>query len=221
MKKIISLLFFLTINILVYSQSEYPLSLTIHKNSNWDVKVDTIKETKFDHTKISIYQKRERKVNFDSIFRSKVKAFPQSISLTDSCYVLKGLEKDIKLCRGKPSVEKHWSDFKLIDIKNDYFIFYEYGYEWWNIISFKPSTREYYATFHPPIFISDDLVYSFGNYYAEGQFQIIDNKNNRYFGFETFNWELIGLYRIDKTFYVEFANNAFRKNKKYLSITYN
>ncbi len=204
----------------MHSQSKYPSFLTIHKNSNWNIKVDTISESKFDYSKVQKYNPQESKINWDSILKLKAMEFPESISLTDSCAILNGFNKKIQLCQRRPPNERQWTDFKLFDIKNDYLTFNKSGYEWWNIISFNPSTRKYYSTFHLPVFINSDLVYSYGNYYAEGQFQIIDNKNNRYFGFETFNWELTKLYKIDTLFYIELINNKSRSKKRYLRLTY-
>jgi hypothetical protein len=130
------------------------------------------------------------------------------------------LDKNIKLYKRRPLDHRQQSGFKLSDINNDYLIFIESGYEWRNFIAFNPSTKEYFETQNAPIFINKNIIYSYGNYYAEGQFQIFDKKHNRYYGFETYNWELSNLYRDNNTFFIELTSNASFKKKKYLRLTY-
>jgi len=218
MKKTILTLLLIFITFLVHSQSKYPLSVNIKKDSNWNLKIDTITAESFYHSKAHKFN--FPKVNSDSILRSKAIEYKESITLTDSCCVLKGSNKTIELCNSRPKDDRQWTNFEFCFVENDYLIFYESGYEWWSYTIYNPLTREYANTSEFPIFINNDIFYSYGNYHTEGQFDLVDIKNNRYFKTDFFNWELKNLYRIKKTFYLELESNDSIQEYKYLSIKY-
>ncbi len=214
--QIIILLF---INVTIYSQSKHLSFLTIDKKSNWNIVVDTISKSKFDTAKM-LTNNKDNKTDWDFVLKSKATAYPESIQLNDSCCILTGLDKTIRLCKKRPENDRKWSNFSLYDVTNDYLIFIESGYEWWDFIAFNPLTKEYFFTQHIPIFINENIIYSYGNYYAEGQFQIFDRKYKKYYGFDTFNWELSKLYIEDSVFYIELTSNKSFKEKKYLKLMY-
>ncbi|TGV01480.1 hypothetical protein [Flavivirga rizhaonensis] len=218
MKKTIQTILLFFITLLVYSQSKYPLSISIKKGSNWDLKVDTIAKSLFDHSKVHKFN--FPKINQDSILKSKAITYPESITMSDFCYILKGIDKNIELCKRRLSDDRQWTDFEFCFTENNYLIFKEIGYESWNYIVYNPQTRLYSFTSGIPIFIDKDLFYSYGNRYIEGMFELVDIKNNKSYRIDTFNWELKNLYKINTTFHLELVSNDSYHEHKYLSISY-
>lgn len=221
MTKTICICFFISMNFSIYSQSKYSLKLKIHEQTNWQVIFDTIPASQFDNSKQSELSYGTAIEQHDSILKSITREFPKTIMQKDSCLVLRGVDRDLKLCKTKPFEVRKSTDYRLFNIKDQFLIFEQVGYESQRFVTFNPTTQEYFITAHLPIFINKNLVYSFGNYYTEGQFQIINNKNNKYFGFETFNWKLTRFYKSDNTFIIELISNHSAKEKKYLRIEYN
>jgi hypothetical protein len=197
------------------SPREYPFRLTLREGSNWNLRVDSVTNTEFDQSKREVY--REMKINGDSLIGALSKMFKETIALTDSCCIFKGWDKDLKMCRRRPANEKEWTGFDAVDYDHGYLVVMESGYESWSYISFNPITRRYVYTSNEPRFITDDLIYSAGNYYTEGEFQINDVKQNKYFGFDSFGWELTGFYRQENSILMEFSSP---ENKKYLKVSF-
>lgn len=200
----------------LYSFSPQPFRLTVHQESNWTPQIDSINEVEFAQEKK--YKFQEQDIDGDSLVNVLSTKFKNAIALTDSCCTLKGFDKDLKVCRKKAGDSREWSNYEGIGYENGYLIILKSGYEWWDYISFNPITKKYFYTSNLPHFTNDSLIYSAGNYYAEGQFQIIDTKQNKYFGFESFNWELKGFYREKESFFLEFESSS---NKRYLKVTFN
>jgi hypothetical protein len=197
------------------SPREYPFRLTLREGSNWNLKVDSVADAEFDQSKSEVY--REMKTNGDSLLGAFSEMFKETITLTDSCCIFKGWDKDLKMCRRRPVNEKEWIGFDAVDYNHGYLVVMEWAYESWSYISFNPTTRRYVYTSNEPRFITDDLIYAAGNYYTEGEFQISDLKQNKYFGFDSFNWQLTGFYRQENSILMEFSS---RKNKKYLRVSF-
>jgi hypothetical protein len=195
---------------------DYPFQLTVHEGSNWKIKIDSVTDKDFDQGRKEKHQ--EKKVNGDSLISTFPEKFKNIIVLTDSCCILKGLDKDLKVCRRRPGNDREWTGYDGVDYDRGFLILMEWGYETWSYISFNPITRQYIYTSNEPRFIDNNLIYSAGNYYAEGQFQIANLEEDKYFGFEAFNWELTGFYRYESSILMEFTS---RKKKKYLKATFN
>jgi hypothetical protein len=145
---------------------EYSFHLTIHEGSNWNLKIDSVTDKEFDQTKKEVY--REKKINGDSLISIFSEKFKDVIILSDSCCILKGLDKELKACRKKPSNDREWTGYHGMDYDHGFLILMEWGYESWSYISFNPITRQYIYTSNEPRFIENNLIYSAGNYYAEG-----------------------------------------------------
>jgi hypothetical protein len=199
----------------------------VNEESNWAIRIDTVSDTLFDKTKA--FHHSEPRVNKDSLLKSIAVEFPDRVVLKDSCVILKavdkeGADKDIVICRRKATNDVTAEDYHVHGFMNDFLVVMKMGYESWSFVAFNPATRKYFSTFNEPVFIDDSkdngVVYSYGNYYAEGQFEIMDLGRKRYFGFETFNWELSGLYREGSKFYLEFTSNYGPKTSKYLRLDY-
>ncbi|CAM1374588.1 hypothetical protein [Tenacibaculum xiamenense] len=192
----------------------------IHKNSNWKISIETISFEEFN----AIYKPPPptvEKMNWNPslILAQKVKNFSKTIVLKDSCCFLNTKNKTIKLCNSKPEDDRKISNFELIDIHNDFLIFMQSGYEWWNFIGFNPTTKSYFYTQNDPIFINKHTIYSYGNYYGEGQFDIQNLNKNLYFAFDTFNWELSALCKEENVFYLKLTNNTYDRIQKYFKLT--
>jgi hypothetical protein len=198
------------------SAPNYPFRLTVHEGSNWNLKIDSITDKEFDQDKKQVYH--DKKLNGDSLLTVFAEKFKDVIILTDSCCILKGLDEDVKVCRRQPNNDREWTGYEGIDYDHGFLILMESGYESWSFISFNPITRQCTYTSNEPFFIDNNLIYSADNYYAEGQFQIINLKENKHFGFESFNWELTGSYRQENSILMEFTSHM---NKKYLRVTFN
>jgi hypothetical protein len=182
------------------------------------LKIDSITEREFDHEKKKVYQ--ESKINGDSLINVLSEKFKNVIILADSCCILKGQDKDLKVCRRRPRDDHGWTGYDGIDYVHGFLILREWGYESWSYISFNPITKQYIYTSNEPCFIDNNLVFSAGNYYAEGQFQIIDIEGRRYFGFDCYEWELTGFYQEGTKFFMEFTQNRRPKEHKYLTAEY-
>jgi hypothetical protein len=194
----------------------YPFRLTVHEGSNWNLEIDSVTENEFDQNKKEIHH--EDKAKGDSLIITFSERFKNEIILTDSCCILKGLDKYLKVCRRRPTNDREWTGYDGVDYDHGFLILMEWGYESWSYISFNPVTRQYIYTSNEPRFIDNNLIYAAGNYYAEGQFQIANLKEHKYFGFEAFNWELTAFYRQESSILMEFTS---RTKKKYLRVTLN
>jgi hypothetical protein len=204
-----------------------PLELRVYERSNWIIRIDTISDTLFNKTKALRHS--EAPVNKDSLLKSIAGQFPDRIILRDSCCILKavdeeGVDKDIHICRREATNDFTGQGYQVHGFMNGFLVIMEMGYEDWSFVAFNPATRKYFSTFNEPVFIDDSkdngVVYSYGNYYNEGQFEIKDLRRKRYFGFETFHWELSGLYLEGTKFYMEFTSNHRSKIRKYLRLDY-
>lgn len=206
------------VGFLSQSQTRHPLHLSIREGSNWTIKVDSIPKELFDKTRTLRY--RENRINKDSLLRAKTEEFPDRIVWIDSCLILKSIDGDIRLCNHKPKDEKAWTGFEAYGVTKDYLVVMQSGYESWSYISFNTTTRKSFHTSNEPIFIDNGLIYSYGNYYSHGQFQVIDTNRDRHFGFDTFDWELIALYHDKASFFLEFTPKWGPKEYKYLRLDY-
>ncbi len=218
---IIILLFLFSFNLKSFGQEiKLDTIFKIHKKSNWKISIETISFEEFD----AMYNPPPptvEKLNWNPplILAQKTIEFSETIALKDSCCFLNGKNTTIKLCNSKPEDNRKISSFELIDIQNDFLIFMKSGYESRSFISFNPTTKSYFYTQNSPTFINKYTVYSYGNYYGEGEFDIQNINQNLYFGFDTFNWDLSDLYRKDNVFYLELTNNTFYGTRKYFKLT--
>lgn len=203
--------------LLINAQYLTPFKLQIDKKSNWNIKIDTISEIEGKKTKPLIYQ--ENQIDSDSLLRSISTKFPKNIIRKDSCLVLIGENSPIEICITKPKDEKSWGGFRAYNFINGYLILSIVGYESEEYLCFNPISKKYFYSTNVPIFINNEIVYSYGNYYGDGQFQIFDLEKNIFFGFELFDWELTKFYKEGSQFYFELVSR-FKKTKKYLKLDY-
>lgn len=194
------------------------MHLSIHEGSNWIISVDTIREIMFDGSKA--FLARENRIDKDSLLKANFVKFPNRIIVKDSCLILKGNDKDIKVCRHRSGNEREWTGYDAHDFVNGYLVVMKSAYESSDFISFNPVTRKYFHTSNEPVFISKEMVYAYGNDHGEGQFQIIDIGRNRHFGFDAFGWQLTRFYKEGTIFYMELVSNHGLKTTKYLKLDY-
>lgn len=204
-------------SLLIHAQYSTPFNLQIDKRSNWDIKIDTISEIEGKKTKPLIYQ--ENQIDSDSLLRSMSSKFPKNIIRKDSCLILKGNDQLITICTTKSTDIKQWGGFTADNFSNGFLILRLMGYESEEHLSYNPVTQKYFYTYNVPIFINNEIVYAYGNYYLDGQFQIFDLEKNKYFGFELFDWQLTKFYKEGSQFYFELVSR-FKKTKKYLKLDY-
>lgn len=193
----------------------HPFRMTISNKSNWKLKVDSITSSEFDESQVEKYQEEE--IDGDSLLSALALKFNDAIMLTDSCCVFRCQDQEVKTCQRRSGNERQWTAFKGIGYDQGYVIIVELGYETWEYSCFNPVTRQHFYTANRPHFINGDMVYAAGNYYMEGQVEILKPSENKYFGFDTFNWELTGSYLNKNSVYLQFSR---RKEKKYLRVTF-
>ncbi len=204
-------------SLLINAQYSTPFKLQIDKSSNWNIKIDTISETEGKKTKPLIYQETE--IDSDSLLESMTAKFPKNIIRKDSCLILKGNDQLLTICTTKPLDIKQWGGFMAYNFTNGFLILHLVGYESEEYLSYNPVSQKYFYTSNVPIFQSNEIVYAYGNYYRDGQFQIFDLEKNKYFGFELFDWELTKFYKEGSQFYLELVSR-FTRTKKYLRLDY-
>jgi len=198
MRLIITLIFVFLINAVGVSQSQFKLSIA--KTSNLKVKIDTILAKDFDTSKVSTNVPSYLVKDARELLKSNLKKHKKSLVQKDSCIVLRSIKKDIKLCNNDLSKkDKSSSSNTFLGFQHGYLVFLTEGYEYW------------YFNF---------LVFSYGNCYGEGQFEILDLKSNSHFSLDSFNWSVTNFYRIDNKCFMEFTSNQDFKIKKFLRITY-
>ncbi len=220
MRLFINFIFIFCVNLFTIAQSKYDFNLKVLEKSNILVKVDTIDQ--------DIFSKSLKKnplpdyfiKDSDSILKLILFKHKDVLTLNDTCLVFKTTNKEKKLCKyTSQTAFKNYKDFKLIGQKSNYLIFENIGYEWWEFFCYNPKTKKSFTTMDAPLFISKNLVFSYGNYYLEGQFEILDLDMNKYYGFITYNWELIELNRINKSFYLKFKSNDEENDNRFIKIT--
>lgn len=199
-----------------------PLSLSIWNHSNWEVEIDTIPESEFDTSKPTFdpnaYQ--DKKSNYGSTWKKVLADYPDEIVKSDSCCILKKVDGEIIMCNTYGDGEQSGSRYSLVGQKNQFVIFFKQGWEWYYYTLYNPTDRTAKGLAHRPIFLNDQIVFSFGNYYGEGQFDIYDLENNRFFGFDSFDWMLEKVYHDKNAFYFQFKSDQDFKSKRYLRIKY-
>lgn len=200
-----------------YAQ-QIPFLLTVNERSNWKgIKIDSIPYLDF-HDEKMVKLVKEKKMNGDSLLRVFARRYAQSIVLSDSCCILKGIDKELKFCNRRPKDDKLSTGYGAVGFQNGYLIIMDSGYESWSYTCFDPVTRKYAETLDKPRFINREIIYSLGNYYSEGQFMIHDVSQNKLFGFATFNWELTGWYQQDRSIYLRFDRRFY--GGKYLKVSF-
>lgn len=204
-------------SLLINAQYATPFKLQIDKRSNWNIKIDTISATEGKKTKPLIY--KENQIDSDSLLEAITAKFPKNIIRKDSCLILKGNDKLLTICTTKPLDIKQWGGFNAYNFVNGFLILQLMGYESEEYLSYNPDSQKYFYTHNVPTFLNNEIVYAYGNYYLDGQFQIFDLEKNKYFGFEFFDWELTKFYKEGSQFYLELVSR-FTKTKKYLRLDY-
>lgn len=187
-------------------------------DSNMNVEIDTIRAVEFDKTKMVVY--RNRKLNGDSLVKVFAAQYKEVITLTDSCLVLKGKDKELRLCKNKSGDEKGWSGYEGLGYDHGYLLIEQFGYESWACYSFDPITRQYAITEGRPGFISNNLIYCVSNYYSDGTVQIVDTKGNRMFGFFLDNWEATAYYQQGNSIFIEYGQLGINESKLYLRVSF-
>ncbi|GEM_PF-4591928 len=219
MRLLINFIFYFFVSTLI-AQSEYELKLKVNEKSDLAVVVDTISEKKFnlflrDNPKLDFFTK-----NSDSLLKRVLFEYNNIIKIKDTCLVFKALESEEKLCKYIPEpFNKGFMNYEVMGQKKGFLVFEKTQYEWWEYFCFNPETQKSFYTKNYPIFISDKLVFSIGNYYLEGQFEILDLERNKKYSFDSFNWEIVRFYRVNKTFYLNFKNNHDNSESRYIKIT--
>lgn len=193
----------------------YPFKITIQEKSNWNLKIDSIESSAFDERKEIQYA--ESKIDGDSLIKSFSHRFEDVITLTDSCCVFKGRDQDFQACFKRSGDMKTHTSYEGFGYDHGYLIIIEWGYEMWSYSCFNPVIRKHFYSANEPRFISDALVYAAGNYYAEGQFEIRDLAADKYYAFDTFNWELTGFYQQDNSIFMRFRNHG---DNKFIKVTF-
>lgn len=204
-------------SLLIHAQYATPFNLQIDQRSNWNIKIDTFSEIEGKKTKPLIYQ--ENQIDSDSLLKSLTTKFPKNIIRKDSCVILTGNDKLLTICTTKPLDTKQWGGFTAYNFINGYLILQLIGYESVEYLSYNPVSQKYFYTSNVPIFLNNEIVYAYGNYYLDGQFQIFDLEKNKYFGFELFDWELTKFFKEGSQFYFELVSR-FKKTEKYLKLDY-
>lgn len=219
MKQIICFVLLLFMNFYSEAQSKYEFRFKIIESSNLSVKVDTINKEVFNN-----FHKENPLPDYfikdsDSLLKALVSENINILKLKDTCLVFITKEEEEQLCKYIPDpYSKNQTDFKLIGHKKEYLIFEKSGYEWWEYFCFNLKTQQGFYTMNLPIFNSDVEIFSYGNYYLEGQFEILDIENEKYYGFDCYNWELTDLYKIEETFYLKFKSNDKVHEEKFIKI---
>lgn len=219
MKLIINLFLLIFIKTLAIGQAENKFHLSINEESNLKVKIDTINKELFNNLKVSRPMPDYYTKNSDSLLKVTLIKYSNVLTYIDTCLVFSVKKGKLSLCKYIPEpYSKNQMDFRLSGLESDYLVFEKSGYEWWEYLSFNPITKTYFYTSKYPHFISKNLVFSYGNYYGEGQFEIFDIRENTRFSFDSFNWQLVKLYRLDNEFYLEFGSNISISENKYIKI---
>jgi hypothetical protein len=216
MRKLFTVLIFLLPAISVQAQSRYPFRVHVTENSTWKLTLDTITATEFGKTKGLLPQ--NRKTNSDSLLNMLAKQYPQAITLADSCCTLHARDTVLQVCLKRPPAnDRLWTGFKAIGIEQGFLLLGHFGYESWGYMGFNPETRQYFLLPDEPRFIGTEFVYSAGNYYMEGQFQIWNLKTNKMYAFFLYNWELTASYHNENSIFFELKSGT---EKKYLRLRY-
>lgn len=215
MKKFFPVLIFLLAGISAQAQTGYPSKIHVIDNSTWKLTLDTITATEFDKTKA--LGPLTRQTNSDSLLNVLTTRHPNAITRSDSCCTLLARDTVLRLCHKIAAEFKGSTGFKAIGIDHGFLLLEDWGYETWSFTGFNPQTRQYFLLFDEPRFIGSEFVYSAGNYYGEGQFQIWNLKTNKMYGFVLYNWELTAFYRNDNSILFELTSS---KEKKYLRVRY-
>ncbi|MEP5339560.1 MAG: hypothetical protein ABJL44_20170 [Algibacter sp.] len=220
MKLIINLFLLIFIKTVAIGQTQNKFNLSVDKNSNLQVKIDTISKETFNKLEVSRPIADYYTKNSDSLLKVTLVKYSNVLTYIDTCLVFIVKKGKLSLCKYIPEpYSKNQTDFKLAGIENDYLVFEQIGYEQVEYLSYNPNTKMYFYTSKYPHFISKNLVFSYGNYYGEGQFEIFDIEENKRFSFDSFNWLLVKLYIINNEFYIEFSSNFSIRENKYIKIS--
>ncbi|MEP1487345.1 MAG: hypothetical protein ABJK28_02840 [Algibacter sp.] len=220
MKLIINLFLLIFIKTVAIGQTQNKFNLSVDKNSNLQVKIDTISKETFNKLEVSRPIADYYTKNSDSLLKVTLIKYSNVLTYIDTCLVFIVKKGKLSLCKYIPEpYSKNQTDFKLAGIENDYLVFEQIGYEQVEYLSYNPNTKMYFYTSKYPHFISKNLVFSYGNYYGEGQFEIFDIEENKRFSFDSFNWLLVKLYIINNEFYIEFSSNFSIRENKYIKIS--
>ncbi len=195
-----------------------PKSPLYIEESDLNVTIDTISSAEFDLTKIVHYEKP--RLNGDSLVRALADQYNDVIVLADSCLILKGFDKDIRLCRQASGDEKTWTHYEGINYDHGYLIVAEIAYESWSTVCFNPKTRRYVITSSEPQFITNDLIYSVDNTYGAVEFQLVDAKHGKKFGFIIDNAYPTGYYQQGNSIFIGFNSHETNDGTHYLRITF-
>jgi len=170
----------------------------------------------------NVYETKEKlnEIRMDSIVKSLSKKLSNSFYHTDTTLVLFGVDSTIMVNKRSIYGDQEGTNFKIVDFKNGYLVIYQIGYEWWNYILFNPKTRNFQTILDEPYFINNEIIYSSGNYYGEGQFQLKGLKDkNIYFGLFC-SWEIKECYRVKNVFYLFFSKGGWSKEKIFMKIDF-
>lgn len=216
---------------------------TFHPANNITVEVDSIDSAEYFYSKqlgIEILESHIQmgKINWDSLYkadelkykRNKIymdslfpvirAKYPKAFSTKDSCLYLNGNDTVAKVCIHH-SDDKSSEGYSFEKYENNFLVIQQGGYEWWNFILFNPEKGIIKSIADKPFFINDSIVVSAGNYYSEGEFQLMDVNGTLYFGFDTFNSEMIESFHIKNHFYFSFQpNDDFKAKKIYIQLRF-
>ena len=138
-------------------------------------------------------------------------------SISDSCIVITHRGNDLKLCNRKnESDERNNERFRILDYKCENVIIQNEGYEWRRYVVV--NNANYFILPDAPLFIDCNRIYSYGNYYAEGQFKYWDMASGKSMGFDTLNYSLKSCYRDGEMFYIAFTSSD-DSEKKFIELT--
>jgi hypothetical protein len=219
-------------------------TVSFHHENTFTPKIDTIDYQRFEKIKAIGFQSvplsatlvqnfdsiakaidyaiRQNEYRMDSIFKDLKLEYPEAFQQKDSCLTLNGTDKQLLICNNRNQNDiQAWSVYSFSDYTKGYLVVEHNGYEQWEYVLFNPETRIYKVAHYPPVFLNDSIFYTSGNYYSEGGFQYMQTNSNLYFGFETYDWELLECYRVKNVFYFHFKSNISQiERPKYLMVTF-
>jgi len=215
MQRLTVLFFIIFTPSFVYAQNSSQFNIKISDSTNLAYSIKNLTEEQFENSITDLTQEQHNydlKPPNDSLLNKL-----NNILVLDSCIMITERGKELKLCNKKGNCYKCGELFRVLDYNCDNLIIQNGGYEWWRYIIV--SNTDYFVLPDKPIFVDCKRVYSYGNYYTDGQFEYRDLSSKKKLHFDTFDWMIEFCYRMSNTFYFEFSSPNKIRERKFVALT--
>lgn len=204
-------------NIHIEKQVGCDLLPSVRTNSSTSFHMNEIDSSEYNSKTFKAPYKLTLFANSDSIEKIYNEAYPNIFKKTEKGYKFKTIDGRDIVVENNPNQEKSYSKYEFKAKFKDYVIILMTYYEGGEVVLVDIKTGFAFTMIDKPRFITENLVYSFADYYGDADIQIYNIENRKSIELSFSNLSIVDSYNIAN--HIFFKTVCLESNeKKYFQI---